>query len=125
MRGTVVKMGDAGILQAMRAVLSAVQLDTTFAADPVRQIDHADSKPPCEVRRAVQVEVDEALGFRCSITGVPYPEFHEQVKNCYGLIITGDARKQANFILRKGLDVTPDSVLRNRPLNVEDKDESS
>jgi L-fucose mutarotase len=113
LRGTVLKMGDADILQAMRAVLSAVQLDTTFADEPVRQLDHADSEP-CGVRRAVQVEVDDALGFRCSIAGVPYPEFHEQVKNCYGLIITGDARKQGNFILRKGLDVTPDSVLRNR-----------
>jgi L-fucose mutarotase len=67
--------------------------------------------PLCEVRRAVQEEVDDALGFPCSITGVVGPDFHEQVKNCYGVIITGDARKQGNFILRKGLDVTPDSIL--------------
>ena len=38
------------------------------------------------------------------------PVFHEQVKNCYKWITTGDARKQGNFILRKGLDVTPDSI---------------
>jgi L-fucose mutarotase len=95
----------------MRAVLSALQLDTNFVAAPVRQVEHADTKPPCAVRRAVQVEVDDALGFRCSIVGVASPEFHEQVKNCRGLIITGDARKQGNFILRKGLDVTPGSIL--------------
>lgn len=111
MHGTVVQMGDADILQAMRAVLSAVQLDTNFVAAPVRQIEHAGSEARCAVRRAVQVEVDDALGFRCSIIGVAHPEFHEQVKNCRGLIITGDARKQGNFILRKGLDVTPDSIL--------------
>jgi L-fucose mutarotase len=109
--GTVVQMGELDILQAMRAILSAVQLDTNFVPDPVRQIEHADSEPRCEVRRAVQDEIDDALGFRCSITRVPYPEFHEQIKNCYGLIITGDTRKQGSFILRKGLDVTPDSVL--------------
>ncbi len=40
MHGTVVQMGDADILQAMRAVLSAVQLDTNFVAAPVRQIEH-------------------------------------------------------------------------------------
>jgi L-fucose mutarotase len=96
MCGMVVRMGDADILQAMRAILSAVQLDTTFVADPVRQIEHADSEPPCEVCRGVQVEVDDALGFRCSIVGVAYPEFHEQVKNCYGLIVTGEARKQGS-----------------------------
>jgi L-fucose mutarotase len=111
LRGTVVRMGDADILQAMRAVLSAVQLDTTFVAAPVRQIVHADSESRCPVRRAVQVEVDDAVGFRCSIFGVAHPDFHEQVKNCRGLIITGDARKQGNFILRKGLDVTPGSIL--------------
>jgi L-fucose mutarotase len=109
--GVVAQMGGADILQAMRAVLSALQLDTTFSADPVRQIEHADSGPPCEVCRAVQFEVDDALGFRCSITGVAHSEFREQVRNCYGLIITGDARKQGNFILRKGLDVTPDSIV--------------
>jgi L-fucose mutarotase len=108
---TVVQMGDVDVLQAIRAVLSAVQLDTNFVADPVRQIEYANSEPLCEVRRAVQDEVDDALGFRCSITGVAGPEFHQQVKNCYGLIVTGDARKQGNFILRKGLDVTPDSIL--------------
>jgi L-fucose mutarotase len=111
MHGTVVQMGDADILQAMRAVLSAVQLDTNFVAAPVRQIEHVDSEPLCAVRRAVQVEVDDALGFRCPIISVAYPDFREQVKNCRGLIITGDARKQGNFILRKGLDVTPDSIL--------------
>lgn len=107
---TVVQMGDVDLLQAIRAILSAVQLETNFVADPVRQIEHARSEPLCEVRRAVQDEVDDALGFRCSIIGVAGPEFHEQVKNCYGVIITGDARKQGNFILRKGLDVTPDSI---------------
>ncbi|TQM36934.1 RbsD/FucU domain-containing protein [Pseudonocardia cypriaca] len=111
LRGTVVQMGGADILQAVRAVLSAVQLDTSFVADPVRQVEHAESGPSCEVRRAVQVEVDDALGFRCSIAAVPHREFHEQVRNCYGLILTGDAREQGNFILRKGLDVTPSSVL--------------
>jgi L-fucose mutarotase len=111
MQGTVVQMGDADILQAMRAVLSGVQLDTNFVAAPVRQIEHVDSEPLCAVRRAAQVEVDDALGFRCPIISVAYPDFREQVKNCRGLIITGDARKQGNFILRKGLDVTPDSPL--------------
>ena len=62
------------------------------------------------MRRAVQDEVDDALGFRCSIIPVPGAEFQEQVRNCYGLIITGDPRKRGNFILRKGLDVTPDCI---------------
>lgn len=110
-RGTVVQMSDVDVPETMRAILSVVQLDTTFVADPVRQIEHPGSEPLCEVRRAVQEEVDDALGFSCSITGVADPEFHEQVKNCYGLIITGDPRKQGAFILRKGLDVTPDSAL--------------
>jgi L-fucose mutarotase len=109
--GAVVQMDDVDIRQAIRAILSAVQLDTTFVADPVRQIEHAGSERVCEVRRAVQDEVDDALGFSCSIAGVADPEFHEQVRNCYGVIITGDPRNHGNFILRKGLDVTPDSVL--------------
>ena len=91
---TVVQMGDVDIMQAIRAILSVVQLDTNFVADPVRQIEPARSEPLCEVRRAVQNEVDDALGFRCSIIGVAGTEFHEQVKNCYGVIITGDARKR-------------------------------
>jgi L-fucose mutarotase len=136
MRGTVLQM-HADVLLTMRAILSAVQLDTNFVAAPVRQIEHAGSEPRCPVRRAVQAEVDDALGFRCSIVGVAHPEFHEQVKNCYGLIITDDARKQGNFILRKGLDVTPDSVLSRAmyrvrrgdldmpALNIEDQDGSS
>lgn len=111
MHGAVVQMGDVDILQAIRGILSAVQLATNFVDDPVRQIEHARSGPRCELRRAVQDEVDDALGFRCSILGVARTEFHKQVKNCYGLIITGDTRKQGNFILRKGLDVTPASIL--------------
>lgn len=116
--GTVVQMGDVDVLQAVRAVLSAVQLDTNFVDDPVRQIDGAVPGRPCEVRRAVQDEVDDALGFRCSIIGVAEVDFHQQVKNCYGLLVTADPRKQGSFILRKGLDVTPASILsvgRRRP----------
>lgn len=105
------EMGDADVLQALRAVLSAIQLDTNFVADPVRQIEHAGSEPRCAVRRAAQDAVDDALGFHCSITGISAPDFHQRTRNCYGLIITGDARKQGNFILRKGLDVVPNTVL--------------
>lgn len=105
------EMGDADIVQAVRAVLTAVQLDTTFVVDPVRQIEHSGPEPGCAVRRVVQDAVDDALGFGCPITGIAVPDFREQVKDCWGLIITGEARKQGNFILRKGLDVVPENVL--------------
>ncbi|MCO1659933.1 RbsD/FucU domain-containing protein [Pseudonocardia humida] len=109
--GTVVRMDGVDVAQAMRAVLSGLQLDTTFVAHPVRQIRRGGSRPRHRLRRAVQVEVDEALGFSCPITAVAEPEFRAQVQNCYALIVTGDARRRGAFIVRKGLDVTPDSVL--------------
>ena len=69
---------------------------------------------------------DRGLGVQCDVPSrtrsrthsdsdarsswVPGAEFQEQVRNCYGLIITGDPRKRGNVFLRKGLDVTPDSI---------------
>jgi L-fucose mutarotase len=111
---TVVRMADVDVPQGMRAVLSALQLDTTFVAHPVRQIRHGGSEPLHEIRRAVQAEVDEVLGFSCPITAVAEPDFRAQVDNCFALIVTGDARRRGAFILRKGLDVTPDSIVSPR-----------
>jgi L-fucose mutarotase len=106
--GTVVQMSAVDIPQAMRAILSAVQLDTSFVTHPVRQIEHGTAE---SVRAAVQDEIDDALGFSCPIIGVAAGEFRNQVINCYGLIVTSDPRKGGALILRKGLDVTPDSAL--------------
>jgi L-fucose mutarotase len=110
-RGVVARMDDCDTPQAVRAILSALQLDTTFVAHPVRQIENRRSSPPCEVQRAVQDEVDRALGFSCEIEGVAGPQFREQVENCSGLIVTGDVRRRGVFIFRKGLDVIPDAAL--------------
>jgi len=94
----------------VRAILSALQLDTNFVDYPVKRLEGGRSDLSPDVQREVQEQLNEALGFPCSMLGLAYPEFYELVKNCYALIVTGGTRRRGSFILRKGLDVTPDTV---------------
>jgi L-fucose mutarotase len=104
-KAEIVRIDGLDSLQTVRAVLSAVQLDTTFVDHLVKWLDLLP-----DTRREVQGELDEALGFPCAMLALAYPEFYEHAKNCYVLIVTGSSRRWGSFILRKGLDVTPDTV---------------
>jgi L-fucose mutarotase len=112
MRCEIVQIDGMNSPRAVRAILTALQLDTNFVDYPVKRLEDVRSRPVLEVQREVQKQLNEALGFPCPMAGVPYREFRELAKNCYALIVTGDPRRQGSFILRKGLDVTPESVCR-------------
>jgi L-fucose mutarotase len=101
----IVRIDELDSLQTVRAILSALQLDTTFVDHPVTWLNLLP-----DTHRDVQAELDEALGFPCSMVALAYPEFYERARNCYVLIVTGGSRRRGSFILRKGLDVTPDTV---------------
>jgi L-fucose mutarotase len=109
-QGDLVKMDEMDSLQAVHAILSALQLDTTFVDHPVLRLesDRPDLLP--DAHREVQRELDEALGFPCAIQGLAYSEFYEMARTCYALIVTNGTRTRGSFILRKGLDVTPSTV---------------
>ncbi|HEX6359262.1 RbsD/FucU domain-containing protein [Actinophytocola sp.] len=105
-QGDVVTIDDLDSLQALRAILSALQLDTTFVDYPVTRLE---SDRP-HLLPEVQDLLDDALGFPCALRDLAYPDFYDSARNCYALIVTGGTRRLGSFILRKGLDVTPDTV---------------
>ncbi|GEL25680.1 hypothetical protein PSU4_46340 [Pseudonocardia sulfidoxydans NBRC 16205] len=111
LHGSVAQLTDFTVAQVVHAVLSAIQLDTTFITEPVRQIRYRDQHPGAEHRIAVQAAVNAAVGFPCPVTDVAPSEFQAQLKNCFAVIVTGDQCPPGAFILRKGLDVAPADAL--------------
>jgi len=121
LHGSVAHLTDLPVAQAVRAVPSAIQLDTTFITEPVRGISHRDQHPGGEPRIAVQSAVNAAVGFPCPVTEVAPCEFQTQLRNCFAVIVAGAQSPPGAFILRKGLDAAPAGALvrpdRTRPVN--------
>jgi L-fucose mutarotase len=109
-QGEIMKIDELDSLQMVRAILSALQLDTDLVDCPVKRLESSRPDLLPDGHREVQAELNETLGFPCSMLDLAYPEFYELAKNCYALVVTGGTRRRGSFILRKGLDVTPDTV---------------
>jgi L-fucose mutarotase len=54
----------------VRAILSALQLDTNFVDYPVKRLEGGRSDLSPDVQREVQEQLNEALGFSCSMLGL-------------------------------------------------------
>lgn len=114
-QGDIVKIDELDSLQAVCAILSALQLDTNFVDHPVKRLTSGPPEPLPEVQELL----DRVVGFPCAMLDLAYPEFDAFARNCYALIVTSGARGRGSFILRKGLDVTPDTVCAEGPGDVQ------
>jgi len=107
--GKVARMDGADTGQALRAILSVLELDGHFVEHPAERM-MVDNEP--EAMPAVQMEALAALraevGRSASFGLIPRKDFYERSKRAYLMVQTGETRGWGCFILRKGLIVTPD-----------------
>jgi L-fucose mutarotase len=106
-------MEGADTALAIRAILSVFPLDHNFVKHPVERM-MVDDKPQelPNVQREAQEQVDAAHGGSLPFGVVPRRDFYERAKKACCVVITGETRGWGCFILRKGLDVTPDMPAR-------------
>ena len=56
-----------------------------------------------EVQRAVQAEIDKALGRPAPLAGIERFAFYDQARRAFAVVQVGDPRPYGCFLLRKGV----------------------
>ena len=89
--------------RAARAILSVLPIDD-FEPKPVRRMEVVgDKKKIPDVQKAVQAEIDKALGAKSPLAGIERFAFYEAAKNAFAVVQVGDPRPYGCFLLRKGV----------------------
>lgn len=103
--GKLLRMDGVAVPQAVRAVLSVLNLDTFFDRPAEwMEVDGMPDEVPA-VQRDAQIEVDRAAGRAQMFAAVPRQIFYERAKKAYCVVITGEARRWGGFIFRKKVDL--------------------
>lgn len=90
------------LVQALRAILSVLPLDT--CETPVlRMAQVGDPSTPSEAQHEAMETVFAKLDPRPRVEALERFAYYEQAKRAYALVQTGDARPYGNFLLRKGV----------------------
>ncbi len=101
--GRLLHMDNLTAPQAVQAILSVMPLDTfvdDFAAR-MEVIGQPDEVPP--VQAEVQAAIDAAEGHPRPMVGVERFEFYDKAREAFAVILTGERRFYADFLLRKGV----------------------
>ena len=101
--GRLVRMPGLTMQRAARAVLSLLPIDD-FEPDPLRRMEVVgDAAAIPDVQRAVQAEIDLALGRSVPLAGIARFAFYEAAKRAFAVVHVGDPRPYGCFLLRKGV----------------------
>jgi L-fucose mutarotase len=105
--GRLLHMDNLTAPHAVQAILSVIPLDTfveDFAAR-MQVVGNPDEVPP--VQAEVQAEIDAAERRPRPMIGVERFDFYEKARGAFAVILTGERRFYADFLLRKGV-IPPD-----------------
>ncbi len=105
--GKLLRIDNTTAAEAIRAVLSAMPLDTFVDDSAARMeiVDAPDEVPP--VQQEVQRAIDAAEGKSWPMVSIERFAFYERAKKAYCVIQTGERRFYGCFAFRKGV-VPPD-----------------
>lgn len=93
--------------RAARAILSVFPLDDCLP-DPVRRMEVVgDAAAIPEVQRAVQAEIDAAVGRPLRLAGLERFAFYDAAASSFAVVQVGDPRPYGCFLLRKGVIAAP------------------
>jgi L-fucose mutarotase len=108
--GRVLRMDGVSAPRAVRAILSALPLDT-FVDDPAGRMEVVgDASTLPAVQREAQREVDDAENRAMPFAPIERFAFYERAKEAYCVIATGEARGYGCFIFKKGVMLAPDGA---------------
>jgi L-fucose mutarotase len=106
--GKVLRLDGIDAPHAIRAVLSALPLDS-FVDHPAERMEVVgDAGTLPAVQREAQREVDLAQGRATPFASVERFAFYKRAKQAYCVIATGEARGYGCFIFKKGVQLAPD-----------------
>jgi L-fucose mutarotase len=101
--GAPILMAGVSAARAVEAILSVMPLDT-FVPDPAGRMEvvgDPSAVPP--VQREVQAAVDRAAGKHLPLQGIERFAFYERARSAFVILVTGERRFYADFILKKGV----------------------
>ncbi|WP_377840790.1 RbsD/FucU family protein [Bosea sp. UC22_33] len=101
--GRLIRLPGLTMQRAARAILSVLPIDD-FEPEPVRRMEVVgDVAAIPEVQRAVQAEIDTALGRPSPLAGIERFAFYDQARRAFAVVQVGDPRPYGCFLLRKGV----------------------
>ncbi|MCO5091424.1 RbsD/FucU domain-containing protein [Bosea sp. (in: a-proteobacteria)] len=101
--GRLIRLPGLTMERAARAILSVLPIDD-FEPDPLRRMEAVgDAASIPQVQRAVQAEIDLALGRPVPLSGIARFAFYEAARRAFAVVQVGDPRPYGCFLLRKGV----------------------
>jgi L-fucose mutarotase len=101
--GRLIRLPGLTMQRAARAILSVLPIDD-FEPEPVRRMEVVgDAASIPDVQRAVQAEIDRAIGRLSPLVGIERFAFYEQARRAFAVVQVGDPRPYGCFLLRKGV----------------------
>jgi L-fucose mutarotase len=101
--GRLIRLPGLTMQRAARAILSVLPIDD-FEPEPLRRMEVVgDVATIPQVQRAVQAEIDKALGRHAPLVGIERFAFYDQARRAFAVLQVGDPRPYGCFLLRKGV----------------------
>ncbi|SDG28088.1 RbsD/FucU family protein [Bosea robiniae] len=101
--GRLIRLPGLTMQRAARAILSVLPIDD-FEPAPLRRMEVVgDAAAIPDVQRAVQSEIDKALGRSSPLARLERFAFYDQARRAFAVVQVGDPRPYGCFLLRKGV----------------------
>jgi L-fucose mutarotase len=99
----VIRLGEVGVVRALRAILSVFPLDS-FIERPLERMEAFDDPSiVTDVQREVLATATQLEGRSISYGVIPRLEFYERARDCYAVVHTLESAPYSCFILQKGV----------------------
>jgi len=99
----VIRLGEAGVLRAARAILSVLPLDS-FIPHPLERMEvENDLSIVTEVQRQMLALASEVEGRDLTFGVIPRLDFYERARHVFAVVHTLESQPYGCFILHKGV----------------------
>jgi L-fucose mutarotase len=100
---SVIRLGEVGVVRALRAILSVFPLDS-FVERPLERMEAFDDPSiVTDVQREVLATATELDGRSLQYGVIPRLDFYERARTCYAVVHTLETAPYSCFILHKGV----------------------
>ena len=107
--GKLLRMESADTARCIEAVLSVTDIDPAVDS-PIQRMRVDDM--PSNFQPACQMEsrniINKIIGRDVEVPAIARFEYYERSRKCFAIIITAETRAWGCYIIKKGLNVTPD-----------------